>query len=425
MALPDPASILGNVGAGITGSLDAFLDSLPNPFKTKKVPKLLGQDFSEGFTITEIVDGVDKKQSLGFGLTLLGDQMPFQPFPFGGEQKITKDYYAGNPEPVVQVLGPRESAITMKGRLKAKHFTNGSEDKSGFYGVPEAVQRQMDAIRIRGNLLRITMGSWKRYGFLQKTHFELNTLVRIEYDLTFEIIGFNPPTNCKFIDRTKEVPFQINKDLIDAALAFTANKVPATMPKTIASVLNGLIGDVAGAIGLVTNFVDTTVKTAEDVVASVNRAKGLILNARATISKFKRSVRSIGLSIENIGSTFTNKNGGLGSNVGAVLGVNNNLPTSQTKSTLTTSTYSHAAYINGAVSSTKNLSQILAALHKQFDALAASAPLLRYVVKSGDTLQKLAIKYYSNADKWNAIYDHNKLTTTVLVAGTILEIPKP
>jgi LysM repeat protein len=419
--------ILNDVGGAAQGSLDNFLDSLPNPFKTKKVPKRFAPDFLEGFIITEFENGVEKSNADNFGLVLKGHQLPFQPFPFGGEQKIVKDYYAGNPEPVVQVLGPRESEVVIKGRLKAKAFSNKLEDKDAagsMYRVPIAIQEQMDAIRLRGNLLRLNLGEWERFAFLEKTHFELNQVSRIDYELTFTIIGFNKPTNCKFTDRTKLIPFDDNKALIAAANAFITKGPPDNMPKSLSLLLGKAMSDVFGAVSLVTNFVDTTVRSAEDVVSTVNRVKGVILNARATISKFKRSVRGIQLSIESLGSTFTNKNGGLGTNVRTVLGVDNNLPTSQKKSLLTTSTYSNTAYINSAVSQTKVLSQILATMHSRFDQLSKSTPLLRYSVKTGDTLQKLSIKYYGVADSWNKIYDHNKLSTTVLVVGSILEIPR-
>jgi len=34
------------------------------------------------------------------------------------------------------------------------------------------------------------------------------------------------------------------------------------------------------------------------------------------------------------------------------------------------------------------------------------------------------MKYYNDASHWSDIYDHNKLTSSTLVVGSILEIPK-
>lgn len=415
--------ILGDAGGSVLGTADTLLSTLVDPFKKKA--DYFGQDFPEGFEISEYVNGVEKDEADGYGVTLAGDMMPFQPFPFGGEQRVKKDYYPGNPEPVVQILGPQESDVVIKGRLKGKRFKNSSGKKpDGDSAIPSNFQKQLDAIRIRGNLLKITLGTWQRYAFLEKTHFDLSQLNRIEYELTFTIIGFNPPTNCKMVDRTKDIPFNINKELINASSEFEANLPPATIPKNIARLLNDAISLVGTAVGLVTNFVDTTVKTAQEVESAINRAIGLIKNARSTISQYKRTIRTFQLDIATIGSTFTDKNGGLGTNIGAVLGISNNLHTTQTRATIAANTYINAAYITGTVTQSTQLSEIMARLEAQFAAISETAPLARYLIKQGDTLQKIAIKYYNDATLWKTIYDHNNMTSTALVPSTIIEIPK-
>jgi nucleoid-associated protein YgaU len=60
----------------------------------------------------------------------------------------------------------------------------------------------------------------------------------------------------------------------------------------------------------------------------------------------------------------------------------------------------------------------------RFKAMQETTPLTRYRVVDGDSLQKISGRFYSNADHWKKIYDHNKLTSTVLVSGSVLEIPK-
>lgn len=396
--------ILGNVTDGVTGSIDNILSTFKNPFGNKTAQRF-APDFTEGFVIQEYIDGVP-----GERLVLQAENLPKQPFKFGGEQKIVKDYYAGNSEPVVQVLGSREDATTIRGTLKAKRFDNPSGKKEGgLYGAPEAFQRQLDAFRIRGNLCQFTLGEWKRWGFIGKTEFDMQTLARIDYQVTLEIVGFNKPINAKFVDRTKELPFAINKKLIDEVNSL--EDAPVTMPKTLAGVLNGLTSDMAKAIGLVTNFVDTTLKTAEDVEGSLNRAIGLIKNARANISIFKRRLRTIFLTGSSLGTTAGQQLSGLVTDSRKAAAINANA-------------LRNGSYILGAMSSTNNLAAILANMQATFEALRKTTPLARYLVKDGDTLQRIAIKFYQNADKWKAIYDHNKLTSTQLSRGSILEIPR-
>lgn len=380
--------------AAVGGVLGPIEDFIKNPFKKNVKRTYKGQDFAEGFYMVEIVDGVHQKKD---ALRLVGNMMPHVPFQYGGKQRIKKDYYPGQPEPAVQVLGPEESDTIIKGKLKDKRY----KKDSGLYGVATEIAEQMDAIRLRGNLLFISLGEWHRYAFLEKTDFKMNTLGEIEYELSYTIIGFNSPKNCKILDEFKSSPISANKDLIAAALAYQQkySSIPASMPQSLAGLLNDAISDVAKAINLVTGFVDTVVTTGEDVVKSATRAIGLIKNARANISKFKRRIGAV---------TFTVSN----------------LTHEARKAAQFKAAYSNQDHIINAMTSTAALSALLARLQSQFEAIAKSTPKARYRTKDTDTLQKIAIKFYGDANQWGKIYDHNKLSSTVLVSGMLLEIPR-
>src|SRR4051812_9929162 len=102
------------------GVIDPIAAKIANPFK-KEIGDWRPQDFKGGFTFVEIVDGVEQTRE---AVKLIGNQMPVVPFEFGGSQRITKDYYPGNSEPAVQVLGPKESDVTIHGKLKDKKYRN-------------------------------------------------------------------------------------------------------------------------------------------------------------------------------------------------------------------------------------------------------------------------------------------------------------
>lgn len=402
--------LLDNLGDAAGNTVGGLLSTLTDPFK--KAPVLLPPDFKEGFIIIELVNGKQR----GEPFILLGDMLPMVPFEFGGEQKVIKEYYPGNPEPVVQVLGARETDTTIHGRLKAKHY---KQDK--FIQLPELLQREMDAIRLRGNLLKITLGEWIRYAFLQKSSFKMYQLSRIDYELTFTIVGFKEPKNCKNLDTIKEVPFNHNSDLIAAAQAFQSkySTLPKGFPGGIGAFLSELISDVATVTNIATNFIDTAIKTGADLVNSANRALGLIKNARASISRFSRGVRSIKLGIADIGTTVTSLNGGIGTFTSAAL-----LQQSHQNALQVISAYNNAHFVLGARSSVNNLLDLLSKLETQIKGFTATQPLARYSIQRGDTLQKIAFKFYNNSDNWKLIYDHNKLTSTDLSSLGVLEIPK-
>ena len=376
-----------------------FINRLKDPFDRFFAPPLdmkgalERNDFKQGFNMVEIVDGKELSREK---VQLLGDSMPHIPFGFGGVQKLVKDYYPGNTEPTVQVLGPRENDITIRGRLKSKNLTASQEQRESFRGFAQELQQLIEAMRIRGNLIRMYMGEFQRFGFLEEANFQMRTIADIDYEIKFSIIGFNPPSDCKVIDRSKNVPFDINKDLIAQVgeLQALQGQVPDALPRSLSDQLNDAISDVAGAINLVTGFVDTVLNEVDSIKASISRAEGLIKNARATLSSFQRRVGAF------------SPTGGAPTGAGISAG------------------YTNAAFITSTLSFSFSLTALLAALSTQLQSIALTEPIARHRVQSGDTLQRLAVKFYDDGTQWKEIYDHNKLTSVDLEIGAILEIPR-
>lgn len=362
----------------------------------KRRPKSIGNDFDAGFKIVEIVDGREKEADQ---VILVGPFMPHVPFTFGGSQQIVKDYYAGSSEPTVQVLGPREKDTVIRGHLKSKRLKDDSLRKAA-----REYQELIDAMRIRGNLVKISLGGdeWYRYGFIEEVSFDLATLADIKYEIRFSVVGFNKPTNCKFVEDKASNIQAPNKKVTDAAAAALAqiNSIPAEMPLTLADQLNEIIGGVAAIVANVTNFVDDIINDAEQLTNSANRALGLIKYARSFVSSSARRVGLISLSTTNLGSKFSSE------------------------AQKTSATIKNVNSIYRIRTSFTSLAAQLAALQAQFTALSKTVPLRRHLIRNGDNLQRLALKYYNNADLWKRIYDHNKLRSSELTIGAVIEIPK-
>jgi nucleoid-associated protein YgaU len=385
-------SILG-APAAIGGSvLDPIQNFIKNPF-SRSAEKPGAPDFPEGFQIFEFIDNKEPDADKPT-LRLTGNMLPMIPFEFGGEQRLVKDYYAGHPEPAVQVLGPKEGATVIRGKLKDKKYKDPKFD-----GVSYAIADALDKMRIRGNLLRITLGPWQRYAFLEKSTWKLNRLCEIEYELDFFVVGFEQPKNGKFATKSKLSPEATNQELIDAASDWAAEQRDAEYGQSVGDLLNGYIGEVAAAVALVTNFVDTVITQVEDVQKAANRAIGLIKHARSTISRFRRRIGNINLSIASLSSE---------GNAAARF----------------QSAINSQANLKKAATSSITLSQLLARLQAQFSSIAKQVPAGRHRVRDGDTLQKIAMRFYKRSDDWKKIYDHNNLSSTKLTVGAILEIPR-
>lgn len=389
--------VLDSVSQGRLPKLPLVDNLLGGLFSRKvKAPFPYGPDFPDGLVLTEFVNGRAQEDDQ---IILAGVFLPMQPFEFGGEQKIIKEFYPGNSEPVVQVLGSRESDMTIRGRLKSKRFKD-----VDLRLVSREYQEFIDAMRLRGNLVKIQLGEWRRYGFIEKTFFRMNRLTDIEYEISFSIVGFNAPTNCKFLENPDDDLIRPNKELIAKAeeeLLLWKN-YPDEMPRSISEFLDDVIGTVAGVVALVTNFVDGVLTQVENVQASANRAIGLIKHARTTIYRTQRRIGRIKYNFNSLSPAASSAVSGL----------------------KTTAKYNNADHIMKILAGMSALAVLLAQLQLKYAALAKTVPLRRHKVIDGDNLQRLAVKYYNNQDLWTKIYDHNRLTSTVLQVGSVLEIPR-
>lgn len=389
----------------IKDGIDQSIERIKNPFDRyfATAPDLKGaserNDFKKGFEILEFQRGKPLEDDK---ITLIGDQMPHQPFTFGGSQQLVKDYYPGNSEPTVQVLGAREDDVTIRGRFKAKLFKSGTDKdrREALRLFATALQEQLDAIRIRGNLVRITMGEWQRFGFIEKTKFDMKTLADIDYEINFMIVGFNPPSDIKTISRTKVIPFDKNKELIAFVAQWeqTSRSVPDSYPKSLAEQLNEAISDVAGAINLVTSFIDNVLNEVDNVKASIARAQGLIQFAKNKLVEYQTRI------------------GGYPPDAGAPTGVGIGI----------SQAYLNTMHTHTTLAGAFSLMDFLSFLSEDLKKIAQTEALARHRIQSGDTLQRIAVKYYNDSQQWEEIYEHNKLNTTDLesIVGQVIEIPR-
>lgn len=330
-------------------------------------------------------------------LQLDKDYLPQIPFEFGGEQRLVKEFYPGFDVPTVHVLGPTETDVVIRGKLSDKNFSvptlPGGIGKSS---IAFEFAEKIDAIRKRGNPCQFTLGQWIRFGFIKSTKFDMRKLTDIRYQITLDIVGDREPLNCLILEETLEIPSGLATNLLDLAglLSERKSRIPVSTPVSIADLLNSVIGDVAEAINSITSLVDAVITAGEDIAKSINRILGLIKFVQSEITRNRRRIGRILTSFPNLpGFTATRRSDLLK----VILGIQLDFSSFRAQ---------------------------LLALRARFRALAETVPLARHRVVEGDTLQKLAIKFYGTSDLWKKIFDHNKLSSTELVTGAVLEIPK-
>lgn len=412
---------MGVLGIGLNTS-GGVGDFLKNPFTKDVNNSLRGSDF-DAFEILEFVSGnvlaaiqnpgqaanAPEGLSPGTMIRLVGNQMPKVPFVYGGEQKEVKEFYPGNPEAALQVLGPRESDIPIKGRFYSKRYRGPvSENIPGagiinqaagdsLYALPMALVDELDAMRRRGNLVMIRLGEWARYGIIKEVEWQVRKLGDIDYMITFSVVSIDPPSRCPVIEGDKSLPLSKKSELsaLNEALAAdaAARQIPSSVPTSLSGLLTDLTSTIAGAVSGVLSFIDNIIQTGEDLTGNINRAVGVIKNAEAEVSRARLRLGRISYSLSFAGIPVPER-------------------------------YSASKIISTRISQSNDISNFLAQIRRQFQALALTVPLARHRVVANDTLQKIAVKFYSNANEWKKIYEHNKLTSTALTRGTVLEIPR-
>lgn len=382
-----PAKVISGTSGALGAPIGSLTNFLKNPF-SRSVDKssLPVPDYPDGFIIEEILDGPRSNNQI----VLLGNMMPKQGLERAVNLRSQKEMYPGNDEPTVHVLGTEESDITIKGRFYDKRYSD-----PDFYGVANEMREALEEMAKRKPLVRLTLGEWRRYALMSVVKTSERTLADIDYEITFIIFGPNRPRNYQLVDRFEDVPVDVNAALIAEALEFQRNysAAPDSVPASIADILNDLTGSVASVVNLVTGFVDTVVSTGEDITNSVGRAVGLIRYARNTLVTYRRRVGAISYSLGLSGVNVPQR-------------------------------YRATAYIANSLNATLSLQEFLNQLLKRFEALSRTVPLARHRVIFGDSLQKISTRFYGSPDFWKRIYDHNKLTSTDLTRGVVLEIPK-
>ena len=179
----------------------------------------------------------------------------------------------------------------------------------------------------------------------------------------------------------------------------------------IGFVINKAIGEIASAINVVTDFIDGIVAAGEGITASINRAVGVPRAAKTSIVK-----NIITLGKINHDLHFAAESAG---SITAPIST----PFEKPPASVPLS-YKGAAFVQDQQTTGYDALSFIRLIENRFANLRLSLPKARYLVKDGDTLQKIAIKFYSDADQWEKIYDHNNLNSFDLVRSTVLEIPR-
>ncbi len=365
-----------------------------NAFSNKRLGQKVVQynpkgDFHDGWKVEEYVNGkIDEERTL----ILTGNLLPFQPLETGGEQKLNKDFYAGNSEPVVHVMGSSENDVMFKGRFYDKRYAN-QEDR----GIAFELQKRFTDMRKRGNLVKFSLGEMEWFGFISVTNFNIKTLADIDYEISILVVSNEEPSQALIIEDRGEVPNSLNSELSQKLVALQAeiDAEPAGYPVPLRTTTELERNRMYDAINSVTQFVNQIENGVEQIERNINRITGTIKLAQIRIIAFQEKLAQI-----EVQSPFIFGQGVLRANI-------------------------YRSYINRQINTTNGVGTTLRNMELLFEKIRQTVPLARHLVTESDTLQKISVRYYNDVQSWEKIYKHNNLTTTQLVVGAVIEIPRP
>ena len=360
-----------------------------NPFRTQEITYPT-PDYQEGFIIQQF-GGRDTETEPLLELALAGSFMPLSPFDFSGGQRIQKDYYPGDEEPVIQVLGPVEHEVTIRGRLWVRNFPRELAQGELATKLPTAVRNRIEEMRYSGGLCRIKLGTWVRYAYIEETRFSLTKENIQEYTITFSIVGLRPPQIAKFADRDRTFPTEQNQALVALGEQFNTQLRTAQFSLTIADGINQIVSEVATQINVVTGYIDSIADQVIDTKRAINRAIGLVERTKNTVQEFRNIIQNF--DPETFGEP-----------------ANAQLKDMQE--------------ISRAITSSSNLMAILSAIRVSMEQLLDQIPQAQHLVRFGDTPHSLSVQYFDTVDRWRDIVEFNDLEPgSPLALGTLIEIP--
>lgn len=341
-------------------------------------------------------------------ISLRGNNRPFQPVTTPVSQEIYKFYYPGSRkrQPTVQVLGSMHEDVQLSGVFDSYQESNRD--------APLNLSALMTQLCEDGQLCHFQIGDWSRYGFVASwiPSYRQNSL--IEWRIHLIITGDTNPLQ-KFnetaqqrltqdvfspqniddiqavreealniveqakrdLEATKYVPTVVQPTFSLSAWVKRLSELPSVAP--VVELGNEVVDVVRGIADSVTSALDTVEGFVEEGEDLSRKAQGVIL--------FLESQRA---KIAELHSRAYNAYSKVSASVGTATRIGSWEPVG----------------LLGGMS--VSLNRILYETEERLYGYTSSA-IQAYVVRSGDTLQSIAVKEYGDWREWESIKRRNNL----------------
>lgn len=336
---------------------------------------------------------------------LFGRALPYRPMAVGGTMRAQTDWYPGNPVATVQILGPEEKPITVKGMWKDRFIRDTTSVNSAIAKV-NGVQVEdsyalfvvIDEMRRQGRYIRLTWDLLIREGFIEEFVATFDRHEDIEWDLTFKVTSqgdtFAPAVISSATDLTSSVSswYKIRNSIADAA-----SKVPFQQALAFAQKIASVIGQVEDGIVAVT-----------DAVSAVSSEVALSVPSNA------RRMAGIAQGVQDSATTLV-----------TLCGSQPPMTCFVVDRTPTFGDYISAQTYLQSLSDIGRAARYLAAQQRQqFIAQVQPDLVGQFIARDGTDLRDVSKFYYGTPDQWRTLMLFNGFLTSALNAGDLVLVPK-
>lgn len=146
------------------------------------------------------------EQPSGITLTLRNRALPYRPISINGRQRAEFTWYPGSPNATVQMLGPEEGVISLRGFWKDRFLSGSSGNVAVVEEAPSELDtsisntdtvsdlvKLVDGMRRRGKQILLTWDTIRRYGHITSFTQTWHNHHDCEWEMEFSVISQEDP----------------------------------------------------------------------------------------------------------------------------------------------------------------------------------------------------------------------------------------
>lgn len=336
-------------------------------------------------------------------ITLYDRALPYRPFSLKGTQRVELTWLAGYAEATATVLGPAIEPTTITGMWKVKYLNDTRlpamvEDNGvAVYSMDDTIEA-FNTIRREGLLLRVAWGTVVRKGFLKS--FEVSYLDLEDATWTMEFVWIN--------EGEETVPVVVPQP---SSTQGAANQYRQQLEQTATAAE-------AAPYGQSFRQREITERILDSIESSVQAANTVLaLQFGIAIKPLDATRRMLAVAVSVVAQNDT-----------LIARYSDQVPgaSSLTPLPLQTAPQRLAAQVNSraVIKLSRTMRQTAIEQQLALSTQTTSQILALYVGRDGDDLRHLAVRYYGNELEWRRLLTFNQLSSSLLVAGQIVLIPK-